>query len=761
VKQTNLVIFLLVVQALLATAGLPAEPRFELFDDPGARLSAKEQSLLDSWTEQLIVFEDFNDRRVEQLQEVNTTDIQDGLLRIQADGQHLYFELGRGFTRALVCYRLTSNRGHLFTPIGSENGHFALFNDVDGDWAWKDFEHGHQAFREEGFGEPSASNRNRWMLHELRVEGENLSYYVNNELFGSVPFDRAKKMRNFAVAANAGGRGLVDYVLIAGNGGDEERIHAFGDTEISCSKDYRVEVLVPAGPTASAPFDTAVTPRGEIVMAGSRGRLVKLNGSGRFETLQAPAGMNFECTEAGVFWYYNFPDGRLYRWLPGTVEAEDIASLPEAYTDGSIAASPDGKSVYIAWWIRDDDPSKEASALYRYNRPTGLQKLFDMPKNTFLRAVEVTAKGTVYLATTEGIDRLEGNRRVEVYHRRHIHIASDGLTSDAAGNLYFTAYAEAEQGLFRLDTGGKCRLIASNPEDKNMPFGLSFHEPSQRVICVRKESSELLAIDMNGTIRRLNNPSGLITPIAVEQSPHGDLYVNGDESGLLRVRADGSVQRFNLSHICSYQPPAADFAFDRDGSIYYSEAAPGFTSSILKIDTAGKHRTITKQVGEPAGIDVAPDGRIFYADYRTNRVMELLPDGTSVTIQTNIPHPVGLALDSQGRIWVGAAEADGQSSDGTLGEVFNTRILRFAPGQEPEEVVPPDGRWHAYTFFDVDAQGNLYLPDGDRLTLRTSGGEIRVIAAGFECLRGACVCRDGSVVVTDYGIAALYRLSRE
>ena len=163
---------ILCLLCLFESLNIPAQPRFQLFDEPEAPLTGEEQALVDAWTKDLILFEDFNDREVEGLQRVNRDRIEDGVLQIDHDGQHLYFELSRGFTRALVCYRVTSERGHLYTPIGSENGHFALFNDVLGNWAWKDFEHGQQAFRQEGFAEPSASNRNRWMLHELRVEGQ-------------------------------------------------------------------------------------------------------------------------------------------------------------------------------------------------------------------------------------------------------------------------------------------------------------------------------------------------------------------------------------------------------------------------------------------------------------------------------------------------------------------------------------------------------------------------------------------------------------
>jgi streptogramin lyase len=249
----------------------------------------------------------------------------------------------------------------------------------------------------------------------------------------------------------------------------------------------------------------------------------------------------------------------------------------------------------------------------------------------------------------------------------------------------------------------------------------------------------------------------------VKQHPEGTLFVNGDEAGLLRIAPNGTVENFNRSHICSFQPPAADFAFDRDGSIYYSEAAPGFTNSILKFDVSGKHRIITNAVGAPAGIEVAADGSVYYADYGKSAVMQLHADGRSTVVAENIPYPVGLAVDNHGRIWVGAAELDATGDPYALDEVYNTRILRFTPGKQPEEVMNlEDYRRHrAFTFFDVDDQGNLYVPDGDRLLLRTNTGEIRVIAGGFRHLRGACVCRDGSIVVTDYGIAALYRLRRK
>ncbi|MFO7782081.1 MAG: hypothetical protein R6W94_10695, partial [Spirochaetia bacterium] len=383
-----------------------------------------------------------------------------------------------------------------------------------------------------------------------------------------------------------------------------------------------------------------------------------------------------------------------------------------------------------------------------------LEKLFDMPDDVFLRAVEVSPEGKVYLATSEGIDRLEGTSRAPVYRRPEIYIRSDALTSDAEGNLYFSAYTDGGAGVYRLDPGGTAELISRNPEGALLPFGLSWDERERRVIGVRKESGELVAVDMDGSISVLNASSGLITPIAVEESSDGELLVNGDEVGLLRITEDGTVTRF-AAGITSYQPPAADFAIAADRSIYYSEAAPGFTNRIIRIDPAGERTVLTRDVGAPAGIDVAPDGRVFYADYAHDAVYELEPDGSSRLVEDGIPSPVGLKVGPQGRIWVGSASAEDRRNPRALGEIVNSRILRFAPGEAPEIVFEADpGR--SISFFDIDEAGALYVPDGSRLLRRDPSGDIDVIVRGFVNARGAAVTAGGGIVVTDYGVSALY-----
>lgn len=730
-RSSTLVSLLFFFQIVAVVAnGNSEDIRYELFDDPEAQLGRQEQRILEEWSEDIILFEDFNDREVKDIRDIDTGKIADGVLRIEKDGNHFSYELPSGFTRALVCYRVES-------------------------------ENGHQAIREEDFGQPSVSNRDQWIIHELRVVGKELQYVVNGEIFGSVPFDQSMKMRNFSIAANGGGTGVVDYIVIAGRTGPGETLYEFGDAEIVCHDPYVIEAIVPPTPTDSAPFDTVVTPYGGIVMAGSSGSLVEYLRTGEFQRLEIPSGTNFERTRNGTYWYYNFPDGSLRKWTPESRQIVQVAELPKAYTDGSIAVDQDGHVVYIAWWIRDNNPDLESSALYRYTELRGLEKIFDMPKGVFLRAVEVTPSGEVFVATTTGISRVrEDGSLTEVFGLRGAHVTSDGLTSDSSGNLYFTAYAGEDTGLFTLDSAWNMRQIAFNPPDRSLPFGLSYNEKTGEIIGVRKEEGELVAMDMEGNIRILNNPTGLTTPIPVKQHPDGDLYVNGDEAGLLRITADGRVERF-ASGLCSYQPPAADFAFGADGFIYYSEAAPGFPSAVIRIDEKGNHSIISTDLEQPAGIDVASDGAIYYADYGRHAVIRLNLESEDEIAQSDIPFPVGLVIDADGTFWVSAAEKDATGDSDSIVEVSPSRILRFRLGERPEEIIGlGNGIDSTFTFFDVDIDGTLYLPAGHRLLARKNTGEIETAAEGFRNLRGAAVCQDGSIVVTDYGMAALYRIRR-
>ena len=131
-------------------------------------------------------------------------------------------------------------------------------------------------------------------------------------------------------------------------------------------------------------------------------------------------------------------------------------------------------------------------------------------------------------------------------------------------------------------------------------------------------------------------------------------------------------------------------------------------------------------------------------------------NGKSIPVVEDLYYPVGVDVDSEGNIWVTSGE-EGMDV-GSLDEVFSNRILKFSDGKIEEILTLGEG--HAFTFFDVDKEGNLYLPDNDKLLLRSPDGKLTELATGFEHLRGATIAKDGSIYLTDCAASALYRLKK-
>jgi len=537
---------------------------------------------------------------------------------------------------------------------------------------------------------------------------------------------------------------------------------SYGGIEL-LSRNYDFEVIIPPSKTITAPFDSDVLPDGQIVMAGNSGMLVSVNLEGGITETAYPAnGANFESDDSGAMWYYSFWSGMLSYWKTGMPGPRQAATLPAVYTDGSIAVSPDGTAVYIGWWQSDYDINSHKSAIYRYSEGKGLEKLVEGTSlSDLISAVEVTPKGNVFIARNDGIYKLtSANQLEQVYSLRDMQVRSDGMTSDDNDNLYFSAYG-MPQGIHKLTPEGTLETIVTIGNAKEVPFGLSWDRQHQLIIGVRKERGEIVSIDMKGTVTVLNSPSGLTTPIPVEEHPSGTIFVNGDEAGLLMIDGNGTVHSYCKDFLVSYQPPAADFCFDSNGLIYYSFAAPGFDNMIVTVDKYGRVSKVTEDVGAPAGIEVGADGVVYYADYQRSAVYALTDQGDSICIADGIPHPVGLVIDSENNFWVGATKQGIQCDPLSVdNECFNTRILRFRRGETPEEVFTFGnlrGQREIY-FFDVDEEGNLYIPAGNRLLLRAPDGKIAEIAEGFNCIRAARVARDGRIYITDYGAGALYRL---
>ncbi len=521
------------------------------------------------------------------------------------------------------------------------------------------------------------------------------------------------------------------------------------------SQNWELQTIVPPCPIISAPFDVALLPDGRLIASGPDGRLVVIHESGYVENtrIQCP-GSNFEASDDGRIWFYDFPMGILSVVQPGEEQAQVIGYLPPSCSDSSIAVSPNGEEVYIVWMQHDT----QRSVLYRY-KENRMERLLERDGQSVLRAVEVTRDGTVYVAAGDGIFVLGNDNRLIRYLKiKHFWISSDSMTSDPDGNPYFAAQGnEKNRGIYKVLPGGKLSMFAQLG-DEEVPLGMAWDNEKHMLFAAQKEIQGIIKISENG-IERVIATSGLTTPIAIAFSPDKQLYINGDESGVMKVTEDGKVSRFR-GGIPSYQPPAADMVFDESGLLYYTCACPGFQSMIITIDADGKVQELTRDTGCPAGIDMDSKGGIFYADYERCAVYRLEPDGKSTLVMGNIPYPVGLVIEPEGTFWVSAASSEASGNPRVVEEIPRTRILRFMiDSDEVEEILNlgTEG-WHNLTFLEAGPDGSLYLPDGGSLLTRHPDGKIETIAYGFSNIRDAKLAPDGSLYITDYGASALYRL---
>ena len=246
------------------------------------------------------------------------------------------------------------------------------------------------------------------------------------------------------------------------------------------------------------------------------------------------------------------------------------------------------------------------------------------------------------------------------------------------------------------DGGHIVRHVAKNrsPNFGRTPVGLDVG-PDGTVYYT--EAHRLMAVHPDGTRERLAGSSTagggfsgdggpakqaeLSKPYDVEVGPGGALYIADTGNYRIRkIRRDGTITTIagtgptqrSCNNICSnggfggdggpgtqakFNGPSG-LAFGPDGSLYIADThnhrirrlAPGRTPSERIIETvagtgvggfAGDGGMATNaQLEQPRDVDVGPNGAIYIADYRNNRIREVRTDGTIDTIAgTALPIP--------------------------------------------------------------------------------------------------------------------------
>ena len=360
---------------------------------------------------------------------------------------------------------------------------------------------------------------------------------------------------------------------------------------------------------------------------------------------------------------------------------------------------------------------------------------------------------------------------------------------DAAGNLYI---AEFEGHRVRkLTPDGKLSTVAGTgvagwsgdgsraaAAQINYPAGMAFDRAG--ALCFADSGNnvvrKLYADGTIGTILGRNPGTTLYTPLSVALDPAGTLYV-GDSTFVVRAfTAAGKWIGYAGTGAPSFSGDGGsaasaaltsvnDLAADLNGNLFIADGV-----RLRRVDPSGMIATVAgdgyahsvgdggpatlAQLFQPSALTLDSAGNLFIADSGTERIRQVLRDGTATTLAgTGTPGrgaadggpagtvplhtPMGVAMDSSGNV--------------LLADTYNHRVLLVTPthairtvagtgtpGASPDGTLPLVAQLRGPRALCADRTGNLYIVDtSNHRVLRLPPGGSLQTAAGNGSKGGA------------------------
>lgn len=151
--------------------------------------------------------------------------------------------------------------------------------------------------------------------------------------------------------------------------------------------------------------------------------------------------------------------------------------------------------------------------------------------------------------------------------------------------------------------------------------------------------------------------------------------------------------------------------------------------------------TVAEKLNHPVGIDVAPDGKVYFTEFGLNGALKVLIPGQG-KIETAIPNLVsaaGVAVGPEGKVYV-VETAEG-------------KVWSYDPETGRADVVTEaKGIWG----IDLDAEGNIYLTvrskdEGKVLKIPAGGGQPETLIEGLTLPYGLDVASNGDIYIAEFG----------
>ncbi|MCH7698740.1 MAG: PQQ-dependent sugar dehydrogenase [Chloroflexi bacterium] len=301
-------------------------------------------------------------------------------------------------------------------------------------------------------------------------------------------------------------------------------------------------------------------------------------------------------------------------------------------------------------------------------------------------------------------------------------------------------------------------------------------------------------------------------PTSVALAPDGTIYVALRHDGIVQLRdndGDGVFEQ-NITFLAASNSAGEYGEFtgvlvSDDNRVYISDR--GRVTIAEDVDGDGVADSITPIItGLPTGlhqidgIEFGPDGLLYITngstcdecvetDVRAATILTANPDGSNLTVYASgLRNPYDIAFDSQGRLWATDNGSDGGEAP-FCASIDELNLIEpgadygwpYAPGCDPYQSgtapVASLGLHTGSTGIDVydgsqfpaEYSGDLFLtlwgsfvfeaefaPELYRYT--PGDTEIQPFSSGFEHPIDVLTDTDGSLLVLDYGLGALFRI---
>ncbi len=476
------------------------------------------------------------------------------------------------------------------------------------------------------------------------------------------------------------------------------------------------------------PHEVLLTPQGELlVQSNGSNQLFQIFEDGSLSLFaEQVSGYYGDVDEEGNIYLYDFVTGSIIRigrdgGVRKVVESKQISTA----CDSGFALADNG-NFYLAL-----NPCRGNSNLYEISLDGEIRLVLESIPN--LQALKtnpegnlsgVSPNGSLYEIRLENYS-LSKSGKIQFTGGWMEYVSAGGLAFDPDGNMYISTCGRCNSGrVYQVDEDGKSALWADVPN--NGLSGIEWLPQTGEIVGSQLRIGSLMAVSPSAGAREIVHGNGIVTPTAIEFSPCGELVVGNDEGGNLSI-VDSNGNASWLTDFISYGPPNANITFKQDGTLYVSEAAPGFPDQILEMPVGQAVSQYSNAV-KPAGLIMLPDGDLLMAEPSVSQISRI-DAGTrqKTALYRDLDFPTAIEQDDAGNLYVITASPELLWDAFWAVPVLGDRILRISPEGEITSLYK--GLGLRSLAFGTD--GYMYAVLSDRILRISPAGRVESFASGF------------------------------